>query len=183
MTKRQESSQRPSLIFVLRMLGNTGEGSVSIRCPYESKYQKKLKYICRGNQPSTCLQQALITSNNRQNGRFTLSHDQKSETFTVTILNLTLEDSGSYLCGVQTDTGLDVFSATKLEVKGERSYLILQMFVNQTIFYITDHQQNLLRCQVSSQQTLRELAFSAKCHILLNINSKNKNSCHLICQV
>ncbi|XP_017291879.2 polymeric immunoglobulin receptor [Kryptolebias marmoratus] len=101
---------------VTEIQGNE-EGSVSIRCPYESKYQKKLKYICRGNQPSTCLQQALITSNNRQNGRFTLSHDQKSETFTVTILNLTLEDSGSYLCGVQTDTGLDVFSATKLEVK------------------------------------------------------------------
>uniref|UniRef100_A0A3Q2ZUE9 Immunoglobulin V-set domain-containing protein n=1 Tax=Kryptolebias marmoratus TaxID=37003 RepID=A0A3Q2ZUE9_KRYMA len=98
-----------------------GEGSVSIRCLYESKYQKQLKYICRGNQPSTCLQQALITSNNRQNGRFTLSHDQKSETFTVTNLNLTLKDSGSYLCGVQTDTGLDVFSAFKLEVKGQKS--------------------------------------------------------------
>ncbi|XP_037830501.1 polymeric immunoglobulin receptor isoform X2 [Kryptolebias marmoratus] len=101
---------------VTEIQGNE-EGSVSIRCLYESKYQKQLKYICRGNQPSTCLQQALITSNNRQNGRFTLSHDQKSETFTVTNLNLTLKDSGSYLCGVQTDTGLDVFSAFKLEVK------------------------------------------------------------------
>ncbi|XP_037546427.1 polymeric immunoglobulin receptor-like [Nematolebias whitei] len=93
------------------------EGSVSIICPYESKYQNNLKYMCRGNQRSTCLQQALITSNTRHNGRVTLNDDKKSNTFTVTVLNLTLEDSGSYLCGVQRETGLDDFSAAELEIK------------------------------------------------------------------
>ncbi|XP_037546428.1 CMRF35-like molecule 8 [Nematolebias whitei] len=94
------------------------EGSVSIICPYESKYLNNLKYMCRGNQRSTCLQQALITSNTRHNGRVTLNDDKKSNTFTVTIFNLTLEDSGSYLCGVQRESGLDGFSAAELEVKG-----------------------------------------------------------------
>ncbi|KAK2919256.1 polymeric immunoglobulin receptor-like isoform X1 [Channa argus] len=91
-------------------------GSVSISCPYESQYQSNLKYICRGNQPSTCWQQAAVTSNNRQNGHFNLT-DDKSRSFTVTITSVTQKDSGSYLCGVQRSTGLDVFSAVVLEVK------------------------------------------------------------------
>ncbi|XP_047434652.1 polymeric immunoglobulin receptor-like isoform X2 [Mugil cephalus] len=91
--------------------------SVSIICPYELKYQNNLKFICRGNQPSTCLQQAVITSDSKQNGRFTLTEDKESRRFTVNINKLTLEDSGWYLCGVHRNTGLDVFSAVELEVK------------------------------------------------------------------
>uniref|UniRef100_A0A3Q1JED2 Immunoglobulin domain-containing protein n=1 Tax=Anabas testudineus TaxID=64144 RepID=A0A3Q1JED2_ANATE len=76
-----------------------------------------MKYICRGNQPSSCLQQALITSNNTQNTQFSLTDDKKSRKFTVTITSLTQKDSGSYLCGVKRNTGLDVFSAVDLEVR------------------------------------------------------------------
>uniref|UniRef100_A0A3B5MI97 Immunoglobulin domain-containing protein n=1 Tax=Xiphophorus couchianus TaxID=32473 RepID=A0A3B5MI97_9TELE len=102
--------------------GNEG-GSVTISCPYDSESDDKLKFLCRGNRPSTCRQQAVITSNNTQNGRFRLSDDRKSRIFTVTISSLTLKDSGSYLCGVQRNSGFDVFSAVELEVKGERSNL------------------------------------------------------------
>uniref|UniRef100_A0A3Q1J4M3 Ig-like domain-containing protein n=1 Tax=Anabas testudineus TaxID=64144 RepID=A0A3Q1J4M3_ANATE len=77
-------------------------GSVSISCPYESQDQNNMKYICRGNQPSSCVQQ------------FSLTDDKKSK-FTVTITSLTQKDSGSYLCGVKRNTGLDVFSAVDLE--------------------------------------------------------------------
>ncbi|XP_043970275.1 polymeric immunoglobulin receptor-like isoform X2 [Gambusia affinis] len=93
------------------------EGSVTISCPYDSQSVNKLKFLCRGNRPSTCLQQAVITSSNTQNGRFRLSDDRKSTIFTVTISSLTLEDSGSYLCGVQRNSGFDDFSAVELEVK------------------------------------------------------------------
>uniref|UniRef100_A0A3B4F847 Immunoglobulin V-set domain-containing protein n=1 Tax=Pundamilia nyererei TaxID=303518 RepID=A0A3B4F847_9CICH len=96
--------------------------SESIRCPYESQYQNNLKYMCRGNQRSTCRRQALITSHSRQHGRFRLDDDKISGKFTVTINSLTKSDSGSYLCGVQRNSDLDVFSAVELEVKGERSY-------------------------------------------------------------
>ncbi|TDH15919.1 hypothetical protein EPR50_G00014230 [Perca flavescens] len=94
------------------------ESSVSFSCPYESEYQNSLKYICRGNQPSTCLQHALISSDNKQKGQFTLTDDMASRKFTVTITSLTQKNSGSYLCGVHGNTGLDVFSAFELEVKG-----------------------------------------------------------------
>ncbi|XP_043970307.1 polymeric immunoglobulin receptor-like isoform X1 [Gambusia affinis] len=97
------------------------EGSVTISCPYDSQSVDKLKFLCRGNRPSTCLQQAVITSSNTQNGRFRLSDDRKSTIFTVTISSLTLEDSGSYLCGVQRNSGFDDFSAVELEVKELKS--------------------------------------------------------------
>uniref|UniRef100_A0A3B5PV37 Immunoglobulin V-set domain-containing protein n=1 Tax=Xiphophorus maculatus TaxID=8083 RepID=A0A3B5PV37_XIPMA len=74
--------------------------SVTISCPYDSQSVNKLKFLCRGNRPSTCRQQAVITSSNTQNGRFRLSDDRKSRIFTVTISSLTLKDSGSYLCGI-----------------------------------------------------------------------------------
>ncbi|KAL3996111.1 beta-site APP-cleaving enzyme 2 (memapsin 1) [Sarotherodon galilaeus] len=91
--------------------------SESVSCTYESQYQNNLKYICRGNRPSTCLQQALITSDKKQNGRFRLDDDKVLGTFTVTINSLVKSDSGSYLCGVQRNSDLDVFSAVELEVK------------------------------------------------------------------
>ncbi|XP_022611508.1 polymeric immunoglobulin receptor-like [Seriola dumerili] len=93
------------------------EGSVSIPCPYDSKYQNNLKYICRGRQPSICLQQAVVTSNRKLNGKFTLTGDEESGKFTVNITSLTQMDSGWFLCGVERNNGLDVFSAVKLEVK------------------------------------------------------------------
>ncbi|XP_041837793.1 polymeric immunoglobulin receptor-like [Melanotaenia boesemani] len=92
------------------------EASVSISCPYESQDKNNLKYLCRGKQPSTCLQQAVITSDNTQNRRFRLT-DDKTTRFTVNIASLTLEDSGLYLCGVHRNTGLDVFTAVELKVK------------------------------------------------------------------
>uniref|UniRef100_A0A096LS13 Ig-like domain-containing protein n=1 Tax=Poecilia formosa TaxID=48698 RepID=A0A096LS13_POEFO len=96
----------------------TEDGSVTISCPYDSQSVNKLKFFCRGNRPSTCLQQAVITSSNTQDGRFRLSDDRKSGIFTVTISSLTLKNSGSYLCGVQRNSGFDVFTAVQLEVKG-----------------------------------------------------------------
>uniref|UniRef100_A0A3B4WUL8 Immunoglobulin V-set domain-containing protein n=1 Tax=Seriola lalandi dorsalis TaxID=1841481 RepID=A0A3B4WUL8_SERLL len=99
------------------------EGSVSIPCPYDSKYQNNLKYICRGRQPSICLQTAVVTSNRKLNGKFTLTGDEESGNFTVTITNLAQKDSGWFLCGVERNNRLGVFSAVKLEVKGERSQI------------------------------------------------------------
>lgn len=100
------------------------DSSVSFSCSYDSKHQNSLKYICRGNQTSTCLQQTVVTSDSRHNGQFSLEDDKSLRKITVTITNLTPEDSGRYLCGVQ-DSGLDVFSAVDLEVKGERSQFCL----------------------------------------------------------
>uniref|UniRef100_A0A3Q2ECH2 Polymeric immunoglobulin receptor-like n=1 Tax=Cyprinodon variegatus TaxID=28743 RepID=A0A3Q2ECH2_CYPVA len=118
-------------------------GSAAITCPYDSESVRKLKYICRGNQPSKCLHQAMITSNSPQKGRFKLVDDGQSRKFKVTISDLNLNDSGSYLCGVQSNSGLDVFSATVLKVKGKVKLLLLgvilhkDMSANKCLFFCT----------------------------------------------
>lgn len=93
------------------------EGSVSFKCRYETEPVNNLKYICRGNRLSTCLKQAIVTSDNTQNGRFTLMDDKNARAFTVTISSLNLGDSGWYLFGVQRNTGSDGFCAFELTVK------------------------------------------------------------------
>ncbi|XP_073323547.1 polymeric immunoglobulin receptor-like isoform X2 [Pagrus major] len=98
-------------------LQSNEEATVSFGCPYESVDQNNLKYICRGNLSSTCLQQALINSTSQQNGKFRLHDDRRLKTFKATIINVTQTDSGRYLCGVHRDAGLDVFTAVDLQVK------------------------------------------------------------------
>uniref|UniRef100_A0A3Q4C010 Immunoglobulin V-set domain-containing protein n=1 Tax=Mola mola TaxID=94237 RepID=A0A3Q4C010_MOLML len=98
------------------------EDSVSFICSYDSEHQNNLKYVCRGNQTSTCLRQAVVTSDSPQNGMFTLQDDKESRQFNVTIALLTQEDSGWYLCGVQMNRhGQSRFSAVEVKVKGARS--------------------------------------------------------------
>uniref|UniRef100_A0A8P4KGL4 Immunoglobulin V-set domain-containing protein n=1 Tax=Dicentrarchus labrax TaxID=13489 RepID=A0A8P4KGL4_DICLA len=51
-----------------------------------------------------------------------LCRNDSSRKFTVTITGVTQRDSGSYLCGVHRNTGLDVFSAViKRAADGEYS--------------------------------------------------------------
>uniref|UniRef100_A0A3B4H5B2 Immunoglobulin V-set domain-containing protein n=1 Tax=Pundamilia nyererei TaxID=303518 RepID=A0A3B4H5B2_9CICH len=99
---------------------------LTISCPYESEYQNSLKYICRGTRPSTCLQQALITSDNKENGRFRLDDDTVLGKFTVSITRLTRRDSGLYLCGVQRNSGRDVFSARSLKARSTLEHWTLR---------------------------------------------------------
>uniref|UniRef100_A0A672Z6Z6 Immunoglobulin V-set domain-containing protein n=1 Tax=Sphaeramia orbicularis TaxID=375764 RepID=A0A672Z6Z6_9TELE len=97
------------------------ENSVSISCPYKSEFLNSLKYICRGKQPSVCLQQAVVTSVNKLNRRFGLQDDKTSRHFTVTVTDVTKDDAGSYLCGVQRNNHLDEFNHIQLEVKGKKT--------------------------------------------------------------
>ncbi|KAF3844077.1 hypothetical protein F7725_016125 [Dissostichus mawsoni] len=89
----------------------------SFSCTYEPENKDSEKYFCRGNQPSRCLQNALITSPDQQNGRFRLTDDKASRRFTLTIPSLTKQDAGSYLCGVHRNTDLDLFEAFELAVQ------------------------------------------------------------------
>ncbi|KAM9769772.1 polymeric immunoglobulin receptor-like isoform 2-T2 [Menidia menidia] len=108
--------RRDSCCEEVRTVQSYEEGSVSIVCRYESRPLEQ-KYLCKGSRPSTCRQQALVTSDRTPAGRFTLTDDRTSR-FTVNISGLTAEDSGRYLCGVRRNSGLDDFSAVRLEVRG-----------------------------------------------------------------
>lgn len=89
-------------------------GSVSIGC--KSGRDQTLRLFCRGDQPDICVRDGVrVSSNNRANGRFSLTDETSAGVFTVNISSLTEEDSGKYWCGEET-SGSFVFTEVHLNV-------------------------------------------------------------------
>ncbi|KAL1006427.1 hypothetical protein UPYG_G00072220 [Umbra pygmaea] len=101
------------------LVQGTSPGPVRVRCPYEPQHKDNEKYVCIGSRPSTCLQQALITSRQTKPEGIFLHDNKAAGVFTVTITGLTKKDSGMYMCGIRIDRGLDVYSLVSLEINAE----------------------------------------------------------------
>ncbi|ERE69151.1 CMRF35-like molecule 8-like protein [Cricetulus griseus] len=82
------------------MTGTVGE-SLRVQCQYEEKHKAYSKYWCRVSRLRSC-QNTVKTraSKEARNGRVSIRDDPATLTFTVTLDNLTLEDAGTYMCGV-----------------------------------------------------------------------------------
>ena len=93
--------------------------SLSLSCPHKADFDNSFKFMCRGSNRSTCRQQALVTTEKTQHGRFSLraAHSE----FTVELRGVKKEDAGSYLCGIRRDNDFDVFSHINLTVRGKRT--------------------------------------------------------------
>ncbi|XP_057631443.1 LOW QUALITY PROTEIN: CMRF35-like molecule 8 [Chionomys nivalis] len=79
--------------------GAVGE-SLSVQCQYEEKYKSNAKYWCRG---SLLLCTRIVKTRpgkEARNGRVSIRDHPANLTFTVTLENLSLEDTGTYKCGV-----------------------------------------------------------------------------------
>ncbi|XDV16714.1 hypothetical protein PO909_016303, partial [Leuciscus waleckii] len=77
----------------------TGE-HLNITCHYNSDLKNKIKFFCKGSDPSLCESSGIkASSETNSTGRFSLRDDESAGVFTVTITDLTLEDSGIYWCG------------------------------------------------------------------------------------
>ncbi|XP_067296712.1 CMRF35-like molecule 8 isoform X1 [Pseudorasbora parva] len=73
---------------------------LDIICRYKNDLKNNDKFICKGSDPSLCETSGIkVSSKTNINGRFSLRDDQSAGVFTVTITDLTLEDSGIYWCG------------------------------------------------------------------------------------
>ncbi|XP_074871097.1 CMRF35-like molecule 1 [Carettochelys insculpta] len=77
-------------------------GSVSVPCQYREGYQRYKKYWCRGAGWSTCSKVAETAGTEAEvkSGRVSIRDNRTLSTFTVTMGNLTLEDAGTYWCGI-----------------------------------------------------------------------------------
>ncbi|XP_056128063.1 polymeric immunoglobulin receptor-like [Rhinichthys klamathensis goyatoka] len=85
--------------------GVTGQ-HLNISCRYNRDLKNNIKFMCKGSDPSLCETSAIkVSSETNSNGRFSLRDDKSAGVFTVTITELTLEDSGIYWCGAG-ETGL-----------------------------------------------------------------------------
>ncbi|KAF5892241.1 polymeric immunoglobulin receptor-like isoform X4, partial [Clarias magur] len=98
-------------------------GGVLIKCTYNIKYTQKNKYFCKGSW-SSCSDQIKTEDKNKwiDSGRFSLYDDTESAEFWVMIRELTVQDTGTYHCGVDISFGTDIDTPVELTVKGDLSY-------------------------------------------------------------
>ncbi len=106
------------VVGVLSSISVTGYsgGGVRIKCRYNRNYTDNEKYFCRG-QRSECTDQIKTKTKNKwvDSERFSLYDDTTAAVFTVTIRDLSEQDSGTYYCG--TDISWDKDSYTEVNLK------------------------------------------------------------------
>jgi len=92
-------------------------GVVNITCKYDEGYTDKTKYFCKGEW-TYCKDQIKTDIKDEwfNNERFSLYDDRRSAVFTVTIRDLTGEDSGTYQCAVDIPKGIDSYTEVNLDV-------------------------------------------------------------------
>ncbi|XP_017538955.2 polymeric immunoglobulin receptor-like [Pygocentrus nattereri] len=120
------------LIFTLFLISVGGEdsidvtgysgGGVLIKCEYDRGYTSNQKYLCKGPW-STCADQIKTGVKNKwiNRGRFSLFDDTSAAQFWVVIRELTVEDSGTYHCGVD-KSAFDFYTPVKLKVEEDQDY-------------------------------------------------------------
>uniref|UniRef100_A0A8C2ZHK9 Ig-like domain-containing protein n=1 Tax=Cyclopterus lumpus TaxID=8103 RepID=A0A8C2ZHK9_CYCLU len=92
--------------------------SISIPCLYGSQYTNHVKYLCYGYYWMTCSTEVTTETQSR---KFSISDDKIQRIFTVTLKDLTNNDSGYYWCAVEIDKGPDVRNHFNLSVtKGKK---------------------------------------------------------------
>ncbi len=107
------------VVGVLSSISVTGYsgGGVSISCKYKKIYKANTKYFCRG-QRSECTDQIKTNTKDKwvDSGRFSLYDDTTAAVFTVTIRDLSEQDSGMYYCGTDIFWDKDPYTEVNLKV-------------------------------------------------------------------
>ncbi|XP_026133388.1 CMRF35-like molecule 8 [Carassius auratus] len=105
----------PGVLSSISVTGYSG-GGVSITCRYDRGYSDNNKYFCKG-QWSECTDRIRTNTKNKwvDSGRFSLYDDTSAAVFTVTIRDLSEQDSGTYQCAVD-KYWTDFYTEVKLNV-------------------------------------------------------------------
>ncbi|XP_035390457.1 CMRF35-like molecule 8 [Electrophorus electricus] len=118
------------LIFTFYLSSVTGDstnevtaysgGGIKIKCKYEDGHEKNNKYFCKG-ESTPCADQIKTGAKHTwvHEGRFCLYDDTNAKVFWVVMRNLTVEDSGTYQCGVDIERWTDTYRPVKLKVKAD----------------------------------------------------------------
>ncbi|XP_058259606.1 polymeric immunoglobulin receptor-like isoform X2 [Hemibagrus wyckioides] len=128
------------LIFTLCLISDGGAskqvtgysgGGVLIKCKYGAKVKRSPKYVCKGPKRD-CSEQIKTAVKNEwvNSGRFSLFDDTKSSVFWVMIRALTVQDTGTYHCGVYISNGNDIHTSVELKVNEDQSY---KKFIHKTV--------------------------------------------------
>ncbi|KAK2909450.1 hypothetical protein Q8A67_005287 [Cirrhinus molitorella] len=117
----------PGVVSSGSVTGYSG-GEVNITCKYKKENTANAKYLCKGKKPKKVKTEwrcELIKTKKKDewvhSGGFSLYDDTRAAVFTVTIRNLSEQDSGTYHCGVDKTTKKDSYTEVKLDIITERN--------------------------------------------------------------
>ncbi|XP_058259611.1 CMRF35-like molecule 2 [Hemibagrus wyckioides] len=99
-----------------QVTGSSG-GGVLIKCKYGTKVRESPKYFCKGPKRD-CSEQIKTAVKNEwvNSGRFSLFDNTTSAEFWVMIRALTVQDTGTYHCGVYISNRNDIHTSVELKV-------------------------------------------------------------------
>ncbi|KAL1281369.1 hypothetical protein QQF64_000172 [Cirrhinus molitorella] len=95
-------------------------GQINITCTYKEKHRENAKYFCKGLW-FTCsdLIKTVIKDKWVDSGRFSLYDNTREAVFTVTIRDLSEQDSGMYYCAVD-KSGIDTYTEVNLNITAKQ---------------------------------------------------------------
>lgn len=81
--------------------GKVGE-SLNVTCTYKDIFKNVYKWWCRGRRWNACKYKIQTTGKEEEvkKDRVTLRDNKKENSFTVTMENITVDDTDVYICGV-----------------------------------------------------------------------------------
>uniref|UniRef100_A0A5F9CLP8 Ig-like domain-containing protein n=1 Tax=Oryctolagus cuniculus TaxID=9986 RepID=A0A5F9CLP8_RABIT len=88
----------------------TEGGSLSVQCRYEEEHRMRAKFWCRHPcLPAQKIVKTKLPEVEARSGRVSIRDHPANLTFTVTLENLSIQDAGTYQCGVDVPQGWDIF--------------------------------------------------------------------------
>lgn len=94
--------------------------SLKVPCHYEPQYASYVKYWCQGRTREFCSSLARTDDHRAADPareKVSVSDDPVQLVFTVTMNNVTEDDSGWYMCGVEVGSGWTADVATFVHIK------------------------------------------------------------------
>lgn len=164
------------IVGVLSSISVTGYsgGGIAITCKYDGGYKTNAKYFCKG-QWSDCTDQIRTGTKDKwfKSGRFSLFDDTTAAVFTVTIRDLTEQDSGIYYCGTdiyakvdsEAEVNLNVIQGPKIGTV--RGYSGGKVIIDYEYGKQHKHQQKYV-CKSGADQCIR--VYTSKSGILFSID-------------
>ncbi|KAI5629936.1 CMRF35-like molecule 9, partial [Silurus asotus] len=78
-------------------------GDLNISCKYPQSLRSDSKFLCKGLQPAACVYNDSVTESREDVnvGKFSLYDDRTEQIFTVSIRNVTKQESGEFWCGAE----------------------------------------------------------------------------------
>lgn len=103
------------------------QGSLTVQCRYDPKWETYVKWWCKGARWSPCQILVKTTASEWEKDRVSIKDNQTSHIFTVTMKELRRDDADTYWCGIER-SGIDLTVQVVVTIdQGKRMWTCLFM--------------------------------------------------------